>query len=54
MIEVRNLKKIYKRGAEKLYALKGIDCYIEKGDFIAITGPSGLGKSTFFTYNRLS
>ncbi|MCX7987902.1 MAG: ABC transporter ATP-binding protein, partial [Thermodesulfovibrio sp.] len=47
MIEIKNIKKIYKRGAEKLYALKGIDCSIEKGEFIAITGPSGSGKSTF-------
>ncbi|ODA43757.1 ABC transporter, ATP-binding protein [Thermodesulfovibrio sp. N1] len=46
MIELKNIVKTYKRGAEIVYALKDINLKIEKGDFIAITGPSGSGKTT--------
>lgn len=44
IIEVKNLKKSYDKGAIK--ALNGIDLEIKKGEFISIIGPSGSGKST--------
>jgi putative ABC transport system ATP-binding protein len=46
MIEVRDLKKIYRMGEEELAALAGVDLSIEKGEYIAVTGASGSGKST--------
>lgn len=45
-IEIRNLKKTYKMGVERVHALRGIDLRIEKNEFVAIMGASGSGKST--------
>ena len=36
------------RGGEKITVLNGVDLQINKGDFLAIMGPSGTGKSTMF------
>ncbi len=46
MIELRAVEKIYRRGAEEVHALRGIDMVIGKGEFISIAGPSGAGKSS--------
>ncbi len=46
MISIHQLHKSYHRGTETVYALRGIDLEIEKGEFIVILGPSGGGKST--------
>jgi putative ABC transport system ATP-binding protein len=46
VIEIKNLTKIYRIGDEDTVALKGINLNIEKGEFLAITGPSGSGKSS--------
>ncbi len=45
-IEVKNLKKVYKLGNEKVYALRKIDLEIKKGEICCILGTSGSGKST--------
>lgn len=45
-IEVRNLRKVYRLGNEKVYALRKIDLDIEKGEICCILGTSGSGKST--------
>lgn len=45
-IEVRNLRKVYRLGNEKVYALKNIDLEISKGEVCCILGTSGSGKST--------
>ena len=45
-IEIRNLRKIYRLGNEKVYALKNIDLEINKGEVCCILGTSGSGKST--------
>lgn len=46
LIDVLGAKKMYQMGAEKIWALKGVDLQIEQGEFVAIMGSSGSGKST--------
>jgi len=46
LIEVKNLKKIYKLGDIEVPALRGIELTVEKNEYISIMGPSGSGKST--------
>lgn len=46
MIEVRELRKTYDTGSVEFEALKGVDLYIDKGEYVSIMGPSGSGKST--------
>ncbi len=46
MIELNNVSKIYRRGADRIYALRGVNVNIGKGEMVAVTGPSGSGKST--------
>ena len=46
VIELQNVKKIYKMDGVETPALRGVDLKIKKQEFIAIMGPSGSGKST--------
>ena len=46
LIEIKDVKKIYEMGDEKLFALNGVTFNIEKNEYVAIMGPSGSGKST--------
>ncbi len=46
LIELKNIKKVYRLGSEDVIALDGINLSIEKGEFVSIIGPSGSGKST--------
>lgn len=46
LVELRNIYKIYHMGDTDVHALDGISLTIEKGEFIAIVGQSGSGKST--------
>ncbi|MCG3217496.1 MAG: ABC transporter ATP-binding protein [Candidatus Heimdallarchaeota archaeon] len=46
MIEAQILFKTFKRGSSYIYALRGVDVTINKGEFIVIRGPSGAGKTT--------
>lgn len=47
MIEARNLTKTYKNGDIETHVLKGVSFKAEQGEFLAIMGRSGAGKSTF-------
>jgi putative ABC transport system ATP-binding protein len=46
LIEARDIRKVYNRGASEVRALSGVTLFVQRADFIAITGPSGSGKST--------
>ena len=46
LIELRDVYKIYPMGGEEVHALDGISLTIDKGEFVAIVGQSGSGKST--------
>ena len=45
-LEVRNINKYYGEGENRVQVLKDVNLSIEKGDFVAIIGQSGSGKST--------
>jgi ABC-type lipoprotein export system ATPase subunit len=45
-IELVNLTKNYKRGSEIIRALDGVTLTIEPGEFVAVVGRSGSGKTT--------
>ncbi len=46
-IEIRNLAKSYFLDGKEIPVLKDISLDINKGDLVSLTGPSGVGKSTF-------
>lgn len=46
ILSVRNLKKYYGAGDTLVRALDGVDLSVEQGEFVAVVGSSGNGKST--------
>ncbi|MBM4254744.1 MAG: ABC transporter ATP-binding protein [Deltaproteobacteria bacterium] len=46
MIAVNQVSRIYRRGADEVHALEGVNLQIPDGTFAALMGPSGSGKST--------
>jgi len=46
VIQISNVKKIYTMGANKVFALRGVDLTVMPGEMIAVMGTSGSGKST--------
>jgi putative ABC transport system ATP-binding protein len=47
VISVRNLVKTYIVGEVQVKALRGINLDVQSGEFLAVSGTSGSGKSTF-------
>ena len=46
LIEIKDLRKTYDVGDEPVHALDGVSTTIDNGEFVAIMGASGSGKST--------
>ena len=46
MIQLENIKKVFRTEEVETIALAGITLKVEEGEFVAIMGPSGCGKST--------
>ena len=47
VVRVHDVTKVYTMGEQRVEALKGVSATIASGDFVAIMGASGSGKSTF-------
>lgn len=46
IVEAREIKKYYGSGEARVKALDGISLSVRKGEFVAIVGSSGSGKTT--------
>jgi len=46
LVRISDLHKEFRRGAERIEVLRGVDLDLAQGDFLALMGPSGSGKTT--------
>ena len=46
IVSLRDVRRDYALGAERVHALQGVTLDVHRGDYVAIVGPSGCGKST--------
>jgi len=46
MVDVQGVRKVYRRDAQEITVLDGIDLQVPEGEFVALMGPSGSGKTT--------
>jgi putative ABC transport system ATP-binding protein len=45
-VDVRQVRKVYRRDSQEITVLDGIDLAVPEGEFVALMGPSGSGKTT--------
>jgi putative ABC transport system ATP-binding protein len=46
LVDVQQVRKVYRRDTQEVPVLDGLSLAIEEGDFVALMGPSGSGKTT--------
>jgi putative ABC transport system ATP-binding protein len=46
LIDLRNVSRLYRRGADEVHALEHVSLHVPAARFVALMGPSGSGKST--------
>lgn len=46
MIQLQNVKKVFRTEEVETWALREVNLHVQEGEFVAIMGPSGCGKST--------
>jgi len=47
MLEMSNIRKVYRTDLVETHALEGLSLTVEAGEFVSVMGPSGSGKTTF-------
>ena len=49
MLQMEKLQKVYRTEMVETYALRDFNLTVNEGEFVAVTGPPGSGKTTFLT-----
>src|SRR5918912_1344470 len=47
MLQMNNIRKVYRTDLEETHALEGLSLTVNDGEFVSVMGPSGSGKTTF-------